>query len=97
MCTQSNDQGRAFEYITLLTLGKEISRVRQVASNAIIHHVLTRKSVFLRTAVGVTGQAQSEVSNYTEMERFIEGFRLGARFMLDAFVMPDNSVIRDIT
>lgn len=30
MSTQSNDQGRAFEFITLLTLGKEISRVRHV-------------------------------------------------------------------
>lgn len=40
--------------------------------------------------------AQSEVSGYSETERFIEGFRLGARFMLDMFVMPDNSVIRDI-
>lgn len=40
--------------------------------------------------------AQAEVSGYSEMERFIEGFRLGARFMLDTFVMADNSVIRDI-
>ncbi|WP_331488176.1 ribosome small subunit-dependent GTPase A [Chakrabartyella piscis] len=32
-------------------------------SNAIIHHVLTRKSVFLRTAVGVSGQAQSIAAN----------------------------------
>lgn len=32
-------------------------------SNAIIHHVLTRKSVFLRTAVGVSGQAQSVAAN----------------------------------
>lgn len=41
--------------------------------------------------------AQSEVSGYSDQERFIEGFRLGARFILDTFVMPDNSVIRDIT
>lgn len=40
---------------------------------------------------------QAEVSGYNDMERFIEGFRLGARLMLDTFVMPDNSVIRDIT
>lgn len=32
-------------------------------SNAIIHHVLTRKSVFLRTAVGVNGQAQCVAAN----------------------------------
>lgn len=32
-------------------------------SNAIIHNILTRKSVFLRTAVGVTGQAQSVAAN----------------------------------
>ena len=31
--------------------------------NAMIHHVLTRKSVFLRTAVGVSGQAQSVAAN----------------------------------
>jgi len=40
--------------------------------------------------------AQVEISGYNEIERFIEGFRLGARFMRDIFVMPDNSVIRDI-
>lgn len=32
-------------------------------SNAIIHNILTRQSVFLRTAVGVTGQAQSVAAN----------------------------------
>lgn len=32
-------------------------------NNAIIHSVLTGKSVFLRTAVGVNGQAQSVVAN----------------------------------
>lgn len=31
--------------------------------NAIIHHVLTRKSIFLRTAVGVSGQAQPVAAN----------------------------------
>lgn len=32
-------------------------------SNAIIHHTLTRKSIFLRTAVGVSGQAQIVAAN----------------------------------
>lgn len=32
-------------------------------SNAIIHHVLTRKSVFLRTAVGLNAEAQSVAAN----------------------------------
>lgn len=41
--------------------------------------------------------AQAEISCYCEKERFIEGFRLGTKFMLDSVVMPDNSVIRDIT
>lgn len=41
--------------------------------------------------------SQAEVVGHNEIERFIEGYRLGARFMLDTFVMPDNSVIRDIT
>lgn len=40
--------------------------------------------------------AQGAVSDFSEKERFIEGFRMGARFILDMFVMPDNSVIRDI-
>lgn len=31
--------------------------------NAIIHHTLTRKSIFLRTAVGVNGQAQPVAAN----------------------------------
>lgn len=34
-----------------------------LGSNAIIHHVLTRKSIFLRTAVGVSGQAQPVAAN----------------------------------
>ncbi len=32
-------------------------------SNAIIHHILRRKSIFLRTAVGVSGQAQVVATN----------------------------------
>ncbi len=32
-------------------------------SNAIIQHVLSRKSIFMRTAVGLTGQAQPVVTN----------------------------------
>ncbi len=35
----------------------------QQESNVIIHHVLTRKSLFVRTAVGVTGQSQSVAAN----------------------------------
>ena len=40
--------------------------------------------------------AQSEVAEFSEIERFIEGFRLGAGIMLELFVMPQQSVIRDI-
>jgi len=38
-------------------------RYDKADSNAVIHHVLTRKSVFLRTAVGVSGQAQPVAAN----------------------------------
>lgn len=37
--------------------------VADAHSNAVIHHILTRKSIFLRTAVGVSGQAQSVAAN----------------------------------
>lgn len=40
--------------------------------------------------------AQSEITQFSEFERFIEGFRLGANVMLETFVMPYQSVIRDI-
>ena len=40
--------------------------------------------------------AQSELSYFMECERFIEGFRLGASIMLETFVTPQQSVIRDI-
>ena len=40
--------------------------------------------------------AHGEVSDFSERERFVEGFRLGARFMLDTFLLPRNSAIRDI-
>lgn len=41
-------------------------------------------------------EAQNEINRFSEVERFIEGFRLGASFMLDTFVVPQQSVIRDI-
>ena len=40
--------------------------------------------------------AQNEVLDFSERERFIEGFQLGARFLLDTFIAPGKSVIRDI-
>ena len=40
--------------------------------------------------------AQSEIMSFSELERFIEGFRLGATFMLETFLLPQNSAIRDI-
>jgi len=33
---------------------------------------------------------------FSEFERFIEGFRLGASIMLEAFILPQQSVIKDI-
>jgi len=41
--------------------------------------------------------AQSEISSFAEIEKFIEGFRLGAKFVLDTFVIQQESAIRDIT
>lgn len=32
--------------------------------------------------------AQSELSFYTETQRFVDGFRHGARFILDTFIEP---------
>ena len=40
--------------------------------------------------------AQSEIDNFAQYDRFIEGFRLGAEIMLETFVVPQQSVIRDI-
>lgn len=34
--------------------------------------------------------AYKEILSYREKSRFIEGFRLGARFLLDALVFPEN-------
>ena len=41
--------------------------------------------------------AQREILCFSEENRFIEGFHLGATFTLDTFVIPQESVIRDIT
>ncbi len=41
--------------------------------------------------------AQGEVLRFSELDRFIKGFQLGARFMLDALVLPQNSAVRDIS
>ena len=40
--------------------------------------------------------AQSELSDFMSYEHFAEGFKLGAGIMLEVFVMPQQSVIRDI-
>ena len=40
--------------------------------------------------------AQRDMLNFSECNRFIEGFHLGSRFMLDTFVVPQKSVVRDI-
>ena len=40
--------------------------------------------------------AHSSILVFSEKERFIEGFQLGARLMLDTFLIPWGSVIRDI-
>ena len=44
-----------------------------------------------------TLNAYNEMGRFTEYDRFIEGFRLGAEIMLETFVYPQQSVIRDIT
>lgn len=54
----------ASEYAKFPTVGDFVMvTVDNNKSNAIIHHILTRKSVFLRKAVGVIGQAQAIASN----------------------------------
>ncbi|NLO43145.1 MAG: hypothetical protein GX109_08980 [Bacteroidales bacterium] len=40
--------------------------------------------------------AHSEITQFSEFVRFMEGFRLGASIMLETFVLPQQSVIRDI-
>ena len=40
--------------------------------------------------------AQGEVSGISDLERFIEGFQLGARFMLDTFLSERYSPIQDV-
>lgn len=39
---------------------------------------------------------QQEILEFTERERFLEGFRIGAKIILDTFVLPGSSAIRDI-
>ena len=45
------------------TVGDYVMVSPEGAGSAVIHRVLTRKSLFLRTAVGVSGQAQSVAAN----------------------------------
>ena len=40
--------------------------------------------------------AQRDMLGFSECNRFIEGFHLGSRFMVDTFVVPQKSVVRDI-
>ncbi len=41
-------------------------------------------------------QTQSDILYFCDKNRFIEGFQIGAKFMLDTFILPQQSVIRDI-
>ena len=41
--------------------------------------------------------AQSEINLFEGREKFMEGFRLGARFMLDTCVSEQEGAMRDIT
>lgn len=41
--------------------------------------------------------AYIEIDSFSEYDRFVEGFRLGADIMLDTFVAPQQSIIRDIS
>ncbi len=36
--------------------------------------------------------AQKEIVNFTELEYFIKGFRIGAKFMLDTFLFSDEKL-----
>ena len=49
-----------------------------------------------RKALTTLVDTQDELQNFCELDRFFEGFRLGARFMLDTFVTPQQSALRDI-
>lgn len=41
--------------------------------------------------------AYSEVMGITTVENFINGFRVGARFILDTFVIEPNRILKDNT
>jgi len=40
--------------------------------------------------------AKDDLDDFSLMDSFVEGFRLGAEFMLDIFVLPRESVVSDI-
>lgn len=42
-------------------------------------------------------RAQDEVLDFSEANSFIEGFQLGAKFIVDSLVAPQGSVLRDIS
>lgn len=41
-------------------------------------------------------KAQGEIQQFSELDRFIDGFQRGARLMPDAFLLPQQSAVRDI-
>ena len=49
-----------------------------------------------RQALSQMINAESELSDFIAFERFIEGFRLGTGIMLETFILPQQSAIRDI-
>ena len=41
--------------------------------------------------------AKDDLDDFSLMDSFVEGFQLGAEFILDALVLPQKSVVHDIS
>ncbi|MCL2342523.1 MAG: hypothetical protein FWC62_01285 [Firmicutes bacterium] len=59
--------------------------------NAFLSDAKEEKHLF-----GALMNAQGEILDFREQGRFVEGFQLGAAFMLDTFVLPQMSVVNDV-
>lgn len=41
-------------------------------------------------------EAQTDLSSFLELDCFLDGFRLGASMMLETFILPQQSELRDL-
>lgn len=86
--TYTEGDSRCAEFLNIIAKNEEklMAFLKCIPNTQEQQHLLTQFS-----------NVQCELTSFNELEKFIEGFQLGAKLMLDTFILPQQSVMkRDI-